>query len=137
MMIGVVVVAMVMGVAQLLALSGRHRARAGLHGSLERKCARLADEFEATYVRTAAGCALRDAPNVLVPLPEYAPAQRLRTMATWNYPSWEGADARTQAPHDADEWRSEAARHSRLRAKYERAAWNPWVSVPPDPAEPK
>src|SRR5271155_4383019 len=103
MMIGVAVVAMVSGVAQLLALSGRHRARAGLHARLERKCARLADEFEATYVRTAAGWELRDAPNVLVPIPEYAPAERLRTMATWNFPSWEGADARTQAPHDADE----------------------------------
>ena len=135
MIIAVAVAAMAMGIARLLVLSGRYRSRARLHASLEKKCARLADEFEIIYVHTANGWALRDAPDVLVPMPGYAPTEQIRTTATWNFPSWEGADSRTQAPHDADEWRSEATRHSRLKAKYEQAACHPWLPVPPEVPE--
>src|SRR5260370_42047675 len=100
MMIAVAIVGSSMGVAQLITISGRRVARAGLHANLARKCTRLADEFEAIYGRTASGWAVRGAPGVLVPMPTSAPTHRLRTMATWNYPTWEGADAKTQAPHD-------------------------------------
>ncbi len=136
MIVAVAVVAGAMGVTRLLAISGQHRARAVLHARLERKCTRLANEFENIYVRTSKGWALRNAPIVLVPMPRYGghvPDGRLRTSATWNSPVWEGADERTQAPHDADEWRSEAVRHSQLKAKYEHAACYPWLSVDPEP----
>jgi hypothetical protein len=132
MIVAVAVVAGALGVARLLVISRQYRGQAGLHAGLEKKCTRLAEEFESIYVLTPNGWALRDAPDVLVPMPRIrgkAPESRIRTSATWNTPVWEGADERTQAPHDADEWRDEAARHGRLKAKYEHAAQYPWLSV--------
>src|SRR5690349_17570012 len=136
-MVAVAVIAWALGSAQLLMISRRHLARAALHANLSRRCLRLAEEHEAIYERTPTGWAIRGARDVRVPVAAGEPIGRLRTMGTWNWPTWEGADARTRAPHDSDEWREEAARHSRIQAEYERAAWMPWLPFEPDPPEPQ
>ena len=33
-------------------------------------------------------------------------------------------------------WQARAKYHAEMALKYERAAWRPWESVPPDPPEP-
>jgi hypothetical protein len=137
MLVALGVAASAMGAARLHGDAVRFRARAALHARLQVRCAALADEYEAIYLRTADGYVLRDAPRVRVPIRSGAEGEPLQTSASWDDPAWAGADARTKAPHDAAGWRREASRHADLKAKYERAARYPWLPVPADPPEPR
>jgi len=113
-MIVVMIVALSVFLLQQLALSARYRSLARIHASLERDCTQRANRFDIMYMRTDSGLVLRDAPSILVPVANDESGKRIEPL----------------------DWRTEAARHSRLKTRYERASRYPWLGVEPEPAEP-
>jgi hypothetical protein len=109
----VMIVALGIVFLQQLALSARYRSLARIHASLERDCIQQAKQFDIMYMRTDSGLVLRDAPSILVPVATDGSGNRIEPL----------------------DWRTEAARHSRLKERYERASRYPWLGVRPEPPE--
>jgi hypothetical protein len=117
----------------------RHRARcleiAALHESLEHRHMRVASltDMQAWRYRVRAG-QIRDASRL-------GPGAIPDVFATGDGSKPEDPDTLDDRAEDCDlqasREREEAVFRGRLRAKYERAAWHPWLAIEPDSPGPR